>query len=180
MKMKFTWMICKPFTIMRQFFHKVSFISNMLLPTLIKTLYISAVKFPASTHYENFVSIRCHLQNGIQVVHSLKGQRRGSGRVPDLGCEQKGEEESIPFFFCDYLAGAQAGVRPSIFVKEKDVFHVSVRKSSTDELSQFVRNFLVPLYYGSPQRAAHKQDFLFSPQHRCHNRTYRKLSFFSQ
>jgi hypothetical protein len=37
------------FAIMRLFFHKVYVIFNILLPTLSITLYINAVKFPAST-----------------------------------------------------------------------------------------------------------------------------------
>jgi hypothetical protein len=30
-------------------------------------------------------------------VHSLQGKIGSSRRVPDLGCEQDGEEQSIPF-----------------------------------------------------------------------------------
>jgi hypothetical protein len=40
---------------------------------------------------------------------------------------------------------AQAGVRPGIVIKEKDVFHVLVRTDSTDAFSQFVSSFLVLL-----------------------------------
>jgi hypothetical protein len=43
-----------------------------------------------------------------------------------------------PFHSCDCLNCAQAGVRPGIVVKEKDVFRVSVRTNSADPLSQFV------------------------------------------
>jgi hypothetical protein len=39
---------------------------------------------------------------------------------------------------CDCFTLAQAGVRPGIVVKEKDVFHVPVRMTSMDALSQFV------------------------------------------
>jgi hypothetical protein len=42
--------------------------------------------------------------------------------------------------FCDCLTCAQGGVRPGIVVKEKDVFHVSVRTNCTDALSQCVRS----------------------------------------
>jgi hypothetical protein len=47
--MKFTWMIHISFMIMMLFFHKVSIIFNTFLPVLIKTLYTTVVKFPAST-----------------------------------------------------------------------------------------------------------------------------------
>jgi hypothetical protein len=42
-----------------------------------------------------------------------------------------------PSHFYVYLTCEQAGVRPGIVVKEKDVFHVSVRTNCTDALSQF-------------------------------------------
>jgi hypothetical protein len=45
--------------------------------------------------------------------------------------------KNSPPHFCDCLTCAQAGVRPGIVVKEKDVFHVSVRTNSTDALLQF-------------------------------------------
>jgi hypothetical protein len=63
--------------------------------------------------------------------------------VPDLVCEQDGEEQSITLCYC--LTCAQAGVRLGIVVKEKDVFRVSVRTKSTDALPQFVYSSLVPL-----------------------------------
>jgi hypothetical protein len=46
---KFTWMICTSFAIMRPFSYKVFIIYNTILPTLSKMLYASTVKFPAST-----------------------------------------------------------------------------------------------------------------------------------
>jgi hypothetical protein len=55
--------------------------------------------------------------------------------VPDLGCERMGKNSRS--HFCDYVTCAQAGSRPGIVVKEKDVFHVSGRTNYTDELSQF-------------------------------------------
>jgi hypothetical protein len=98
--MKFTWIIHTYFAITGLFFREVSVISNALLPTLNKTLYNNAVKFPASTseHITKTGSIRCHLQNGTHAVHVLQSQTSGSRRVTDLGCEQDGEEQSIPFF----------------------------------------------------------------------------------
>jgi hypothetical protein len=62
--------------------------------------------------------------------------------VPDLGCKQDGEEQSITFCYC--LTCAQAGVRLGIVVKEKDVFRVSFKTTSRDALSHFVYSFLVP------------------------------------
>jgi hypothetical protein len=46
--------------------------------------------------------------------------------------------KNISSHFCDGFTCAQAGVRPGIVMKEKDVFNVSVRKNSTDALLQFV------------------------------------------
>jgi hypothetical protein len=51
--------------------------------------------FDFGAHQENFVSVHCHLQNGVHLVHPLQGQTGGSRRVPDLGCEQNGEERII-------------------------------------------------------------------------------------
>jgi hypothetical protein len=50
------------------------------------------------SHHKNFVSIRCRLQNGAHALHPLEGQTDDSRRVPDLGCEQDGQERSIRFF----------------------------------------------------------------------------------
>jgi hypothetical protein len=81
-------------------FHKVSIISNTSLSTLNKILYTNVAKFPALTseHILRTVTVQCHLQDIIHIVHLLQGQTGGSQRVPDLGCEQDGEEQSIPFF----------------------------------------------------------------------------------
>jgi hypothetical protein len=135
--MKFTWTIHTSFAIMRLFFHKVSVIFNTPLPTLSKTLYISAVKIPASTSehitrtlFQFVVICKCAF-----IGHSLQGQTGGSRKVPDLGFERGGES---PTHFCDCLTCAQVGVRSGIVVKEKDVFLVSVRTNSRDVLSQFV------------------------------------------
>jgi hypothetical protein len=46
--------------------------------------------------------------------------------------------KSSPSHSCDCLTCAQAGMRPGIVVKEKDVFHVSVRTQFMDAFSQFV------------------------------------------
>jgi hypothetical protein len=57
------------------------------------------------------------------------------------GCQifaVSGMGKESPPHFCYYLTSLQAGMRPGIVVKEKDVFHVSVRTNSTDALSQFV------------------------------------------
>jgi hypothetical protein len=70
-----------------------------------------------------------HVQNGFHLVHPLQGQTDDSRRVPDVGCGQDGEEQSTLSHFCDCLTCAQAGVRPGIVVKEKDVFRVSVRRN---------------------------------------------------
>jgi hypothetical protein len=45
--------------------------------------------------------------------------------------------KNSPYRFYDILTCAQAGVRPGIVVKEKDVFHVSVRTNCADALSRF-------------------------------------------
>jgi hypothetical protein len=79
-------------------FPRVSIIFNTLLSVLSKILYTGVVKFPAMTlEQENFISVRCHLQNGVHIVHRLWIQTGYSWTVPDLGCEQDGEEQSIPF-----------------------------------------------------------------------------------
>jgi hypothetical protein len=46
--MKFIWMICTAFAIMRLFFHSLCHFQHTL-PTLSKTLYTNVVKFSAST-----------------------------------------------------------------------------------------------------------------------------------
>jgi hypothetical protein len=96
----------------RLFSHKVSVIFEKLLPVLSNTTCTSDVKIPClefGAHNENSVSVPCHLQDGVYVVHPLQGQRGVSRR-------------------------AKVGVRPVIVVKEKDVFHVSVRMNCADAL----------------------------------------------
>jgi hypothetical protein len=61
--------------------------------------------------------------------------------MPNLGCEQDGEEQSIPF--CHHLTFVQVGVRLGIVMKE-DIFHVLVRINSMDALLQFAYGFHVP------------------------------------
>jgi hypothetical protein len=78
------------FTILRIFFHSVPVIFNTLLPTLSKKLRTSFVKFPSST--SEHVTTRCHLQNGVHVVCPLQDQTGCSRKVPDMCCEQDGEE----------------------------------------------------------------------------------------
>jgi hypothetical protein len=87
------------------------------------------------SHHKNFVSVHCHLQNGIHIVHPLHGQIGGSQIMPNLGYEQDEEEESIPFFDCLVCASwCEAG----IVMKEKDVFHILFGMNPVDVLSQFV------------------------------------------
>jgi hypothetical protein len=62
-------------------------------------LYISVVKFPALTS-RNLVSVCCHPQNGIHIVHPLQGQTGGSCREPDLGCEEDGKNSPSHFWDC--------------------------------------------------------------------------------
>jgi hypothetical protein len=103
--MPFTWMIHTSSVIMRLFFHSSSFIFNTSWPKLSKTLYTTLVKFRASTseHITKTVSIRCHLQSGVHVVHPVQGHTGGSRRVPDQGCEQVGEEQSILLLRLPYV-----------------------------------------------------------------------------
>jgi hypothetical protein len=88
------------FVIVTLLFHKVSIIFNTLLPMLRKMLYVSIVIFRLNfgVHHKIFVSIYYHLQNGIHIVHPSEGQTGGSQRMPHLGCEQDGKEETTPFF----------------------------------------------------------------------------------
>jgi hypothetical protein len=78
--MKFTLMIQTSFAILRLLFHKISTIFNTLLPTMCKMLYTNVIKLPSSTleHIMKTVTIHCHLQNGIHVVHSLQGKIGGT------------------------------------------------------------------------------------------------------
>jgi hypothetical protein len=89
--------------IMKLVFHTASIFFNTILPTLTKTLLTNALKFPASTSKQNFVSVRWQLQNGVQVVHSLHDQTGYKHKVPDLGCEQVGKEQSILFLGLPHL-----------------------------------------------------------------------------
>jgi hypothetical protein len=99
------------FSIMRLLFYTVSLIFNTLLPTSIKTLHTSVVKFPVSTseHIAKTLSIRCQ-QNGVQVVHPLQGQTGGSRTGPQLGCEQDGEEQSITFLRLPHVCASRCEV----------------------------------------------------------------------
>jgi hypothetical protein len=118
----FTWKIHTYFALKRLFFHKI-FIFNTLLPNLGKTLYISVVKFPASTsqHMTKTLfkfAVICKMASMWCIPYKDK-------RVAVGGCQ-----------IC--LTHAQAGVRLGIVVKEKDVFGVSVRTNCMHALSQFV------------------------------------------
>jgi hypothetical protein len=95
-------------------FPKVFTIFNTLVPTLSKMLCTSVIKFRVLTlaHITKTVLICCHLQNGILIVHTLKGQTSDRQRLSDLGCGQSGEEQSVPF--CNCLMCAQAGLRAGL------------------------------------------------------------------
>jgi hypothetical protein len=145
---QFTWTTQTYFEVRRLFLHKVSVTYNRLLPTLSKTLCTSAVKFLVSTSEHmtktliQFVVIckmaseYCILYRTIQVV---------VGGCQILAVRRLGQNG--PSHYCDCLTCAQAGVRPGIVVKEKDVFHVSVRTNCTDALSQFVQSFTAKQYH---------------------------------
>jgi hypothetical protein len=125
---------------MRLFLHKVSVIFNFQ-HTFANVEYDAAYqccKIPCldfAAHQENCVSIRRHLQNGVCVVHPLQDQT-GERECQIWAVSRMGKKS--PSNFCDCLTCAQTGVRSGIVVKEKDVFHVSVRTNCTDALSQFV------------------------------------------
>jgi hypothetical protein len=143
--LKFTWIIHTSFAVMRLFFHRVFVIFKTLLPTLTKMPYTSVVILSVLTpeaYHKNFVSVACHLQNGIHVVHCLQGQTGGSHRLPGLGCEQNGKKSPSHFWIASCV---QAGVRLGI-VRKEDVFHVSVRTNCLDVLLQFVKVSLYCLW----------------------------------
>jgi hypothetical protein len=73
------------------------------------------------------------MQNGVQLVDSSQGQTNGSLRCQIWAMSRLGKKRL--FHFCDCLTCEQASVRLGIAVKEKEVFHVSVRTTSTDALS---------------------------------------------
>jgi hypothetical protein len=68
-------------------------------------LWTSVVKFTLDfgAHHESFISVCCYLQSGNHIVHPLQDQTGGNQRVPDLGCEQDGEEQSIPFLLLPHV-----------------------------------------------------------------------------
>jgi hypothetical protein len=137
--MKFTRIIHTYFAITTLFFHKVSFIFNLLMQMLSKTLCTSVVKFPASTSEHiaktlfQFVVI-CKMVSTYCILYMAK-------QVLVRGCQFWAVSrmwKKSSSHFPDFLSCAQAGLRPGIVVKEKDVCHVSVRMNSTGALSQFV------------------------------------------
>jgi hypothetical protein len=131
-------MIHTCFAIISLFFHKVCYFQYAFV-SVEEDAVNQCCKIPCldfGTHHENFVSVCCHLENAIHLVHPLQGQAGGSRKVPYLCCEEDGEEQYILFFAV--ASCAQAGVRPVIVMKEKDVFRVLVRTNSTDVLLQFV------------------------------------------
>jgi hypothetical protein len=70
-----------------------------LLQILSKTLYTSVVNIlpclDFEAHHKKTVSIHCHLQNCIHIMHPLQGQTDGSQRVLHLGYEYDGEVHPI-------------------------------------------------------------------------------------
>jgi hypothetical protein len=124
------------FAVMRLFFHKVSVIFNTLLPMLSKTLYTSAVKFPASTSelitqtLFQFAAI-CKMASMQCIPYRAKQAVVGRCQIWAVS----GMGKNSPSHFRDCPTYAQAGGRPGIAVKEKDVFHVSVRTNCTDAYS---------------------------------------------
>jgi hypothetical protein len=67
-----------------------------------------------------------------------------------------------PPHFCQCLVCSHACVRPGIVVKEKDVFHVSVRTNCTEAFSQFVLNLLSALVLCSEVEAGNFATLLYS------------------
>jgi hypothetical protein len=63
------------------------------------------------SNYKYFVSISCHQPNDINVPHSLQGQTSGSQRVPDLGCKQDREEQSLPFLWLPHICASWCQAR---------------------------------------------------------------------
>jgi hypothetical protein len=114
---KITQIVYTYFAIMRLFFHKVSVIFNTCLPTFSTTLYT-------------------RLQNSLPQIRNKTRKRNFSSLLP-AKCQIwafSSLGKTSQFNFCDCLTCAQAGVRLGIVVKEKDVFHVSVRMNCTDAL----------------------------------------------
>jgi hypothetical protein len=127
------------FVILRLFFHKLSVTLNTLLPKLGKTLHTSIVKFLASSWKHitktlfQFVVICKTVSRKYILYRDKEAVVRGCQiwTVSKMG-------KNNPTYFCNRLTYAQAGARLDIVMKEKDVFHVSVRMDSTDALLKFV------------------------------------------
>jgi hypothetical protein len=97
--LKFTWMIHTSFAVMRPFFHRMCYF-QLTFANIKQDIVYQCCKIPCfdfGAHHKNFVSIHWYLQNGHHIVHNLQGQTGGSQKVPDLGCKQCEEEQSIPF-----------------------------------------------------------------------------------
>jgi hypothetical protein len=67
---------------------------------------------------QNFVSICCHLQNGVHTVHPLEAKQMVLRGCQIWAVSRMGKNS--PSHFYDCLMCAQAGVRLSIVIKEKD------------------------------------------------------------
>jgi hypothetical protein len=83
------------------YFFIVFVIFNSLLPMFSNSLYTNVIKFHAltlehitKTFFQCTVIYKWHPHND-----PLQGQKDSSWRVPDLGCEQDGPKQSIPFLW---------------------------------------------------------------------------------
>jgi hypothetical protein len=126
--MKVTWMIYASFPMMRLFFHKYPSFStfNTLFPTLSTMLYTGVVKFPAllrsgsrKLFFSSLSSAKWLPHSENLFLHRIK--QVTVGRCQMWAVSRLGKNSAS--HFCDCLTR----VRPGIVVKEKDVFHVSVR-----------------------------------------------------
>jgi hypothetical protein len=130
---KYTSMIHTFSGIMRLFSHEVSANINKLLPTLGKTLYSSAVKFPASTsqHLAKLCFNSLSFTKWRPRSASFTGPNGWQSQGAWCGlCAARGRTV--------HLVSAQAGVRAGTVVKENGVLYVSVRTNSTNVCQQFV------------------------------------------
>jgi hypothetical protein len=123
--MKFTM----PFAITWLFYHKESVIFNTS-GNVYQCCKTPCLNFRA--HHENFVSICCHLQNGIHIVHILYRAKEVVVKGYHIQAVNRMMMKS-PSHFCECLTCAQAGVRTST-VMEEGIYHVLVTMNSTDVL----------------------------------------------
>jgi hypothetical protein len=130
-KNKFTWLIHTSFCNYQAILHQF----EDTLPTLSEMLCTSVVKFPASTS-EHIRKIAFNLLSSAKWRPSSACiLYRGKQEVP-AGCEvwavsRTGKKVHV----------CASCVRLGIVVKEKEVFHVSVRKNCTDVFFAVCLNF---------------------------------------